>query len=109
MGWFFGETSSPRGNFSVTAQASRSFGKCSTPIANNGLLDDVRKAAYGYLALTLDKLLNYNNRTDDAAGSCERPVRASASVFDRHDFAFQVVLCRDGATLVTGARLRLGH
>ena len=28
----------------------------------NGLLDDVRKAAYGYLALSLDKLLNYNSR-----------------------------------------------
>ena len=42
-----------------------------------GRLDEARKAAYGYLALTLDTLLNYNNR----AGRVR-------SIFDRHDFAF---------------------
>ena len=28
----------------------------------NGELTDLRRAAYGYLALSLDKLLNYNSR-----------------------------------------------
>ena len=28
----------------------------------NGDLNDIRRAAYGYLALSLDKLLNYNSR-----------------------------------------------
>ena len=48
-----------------------------------GRLDDVRKAAYGYLALSLDKLLNYNSRM-----SIWMPTReVLANTFNRHDFA----------------------
>ena len=47
-------------------------------------LDDSRKAAYGYLALTLDTLLNYNNR----AGRWDNTTGRVRSIFDRHDFAF---------------------
>ena len=50
----------------------------------NGELTDVRKAAYGYLALSLDKLLNYNSRM-----SIWMPTReVVANTFNRHDFAF---------------------
>ena len=49
-----------------------------------GRLDDVRRAAYGYLALSLDKLLNYNSRM-----SVWMPTRqVVANTFNRHDFAF---------------------
>ena len=49
-----------------------------------GRLDDVRQAAYGYLALSLDKLLNYNSRM-----SVWMPTReVVANTFNRHDFAF---------------------
>ena len=49
-----------------------------------GELSDVRKAAYGYLALSLDKLLNYNSRM-----SVWMPTReVVANTFNRHDFAF---------------------
>ena len=47
-------------------------------------LDEARKAAYGYLALTLDTLLNYNNR----AGRWDNTTGRVRSIFDRHDFAF---------------------
>ena len=49
-----------------------------------GGFDEVRKAAYGYLALTLDTLLNYNNR----AGRWDNTTGRVRSIFDRHDFAF---------------------
>ena len=49
-----------------------------------GDLTEVRKAAYGYLALALDKLLNYNSRM-----SVWMPTReVVANTFNRHDFAF---------------------
>ena len=49
-----------------------------------GRLSEVRKAAYGYLALSLDKLLNYNSRM-----SVWMPTReVVANTFNRHDFAF---------------------
>jgi len=49
-----------------------------------GELTDVRKAAYVYLALALDKLLNYNSRM-----SVWMPTReVVANTFNRHDFAF---------------------
>ena len=49
-----------------------------------GRLDEVRQAAYGYLALSLDKLLNYNSRM-----SVWMPTReVVANTFNRHDFAF---------------------
>ena len=47
-------------------------------------LDDTKKAAYGYLAVTLDTLLNYNNR----AGRWDNTTGRVRSKFDRHDFAF---------------------
>ena len=49
-----------------------------------GELTELRKAAYGYLALSLDKLLNYNCRMTRWIV----PREVVASKFDRHDFAF---------------------
>ena len=50
----------------------------------SGELTELRKAAYGYLALSLDKLLNYNSRM-----SVWTPTReVVANTFNRHDFAF---------------------
>ena len=49
-----------------------------------GELTEVRKAAYGYLAIALDTLLNYNNR----AGRWDSTTGRVRSIFDRHDFAF---------------------
>ena len=51
----------------------------------NGALTDVRCAAYGYLALSLDKLLNYNSRM--TRWHANREVLLGA--FDRHDFSFK--------------------
>jgi putative DNA methylase len=49
-----------------------------------GDLSDVRRAAFGYLALSLDKMLNYNSRM-----SVWMSVReVVANTFNRHDFAF---------------------
>ncbi len=50
-----------------------------------GRLDDVRQAAYGYLALSLDKLLNYNTRMTRWHANRE----VLAGTFDRHDFSFK--------------------
>ena len=63
----------------------------------DGTLDEVRKAAYGYLALTLDTLLNYNNR----AGRWDNTTGRVRSIFDRHDFAF-VWSYAEMAPLVSG-------
>ena len=63
-----------------------------------GHLSEIRKAAYGYLAITLDTLLNYNNRAcrwDTTTGRVR-------SIFDRHDFAF-VWSFAEMAPLVSGA------
>ena len=50
----------------------------------DGKLSEVQQAAYGYLALSLDKLLNYNSRM-----SVWMPTReVVANTFNRHDFAF---------------------
>ncbi|GGJ36291.1 hypothetical protein CDQ92_10595 [Sphingopyxis bauzanensis] len=47
-------------------------------------LSDVRSAAYVYLAISLDKMLNYNSRM-----SVWMPTReVTANTFNRHDFAF---------------------
>lgn len=50
----------------------------------NGKLTELRRAAYVYLALSLDTTLNYGNRSCrwDSVTSRVR------SIFDRHDFAF---------------------
>ena len=50
-----------------------------------GKLDAVRQAAYGYLSLSLDKLLNYNSRM--TRWHANREVLLGA--FDRHDFSFK--------------------
>ena len=63
----------------------------------SGNLNEVRKAAYGYLALTLDTLLNYNNR----AGRWDNTTGRVRSIFDRHDFAF-VWSYAEMAPLVSG-------
>ena len=63
----------------------------------DGKLSEVGKAAYGYLALTLDTLLNYNNR----AGRWDNTTGRVRSIFDRHDFAF-VWSYAEMAPLVTG-------
>ena len=63
----------------------------------DGKLNEVRKAAYGYLALTLDTLLNYNNR----AGRWDNTTGRVRSIFDRHDFAF-VWSYAEMAPLVSG-------
>jgi len=49
-----------------------------------GSLTDLRKAAYVYLALSMDKMLNYDSRM-----SVWMPTReVIANTFNRHDFAF---------------------
>ena len=50
----------------------------------SGKLNEVRQAAYGYLALSLDKLLNYNSRMSVWMSTRE----VVANTFNRHDFAF---------------------
>ena len=50
----------------------------------DGKLTEARRAAYGYVALSLDKLLNYDSRM-----SVWMPTRqVVANTFNRHDFAF---------------------
>ena len=50
-----------------------------------GNLDEVRQAAYGYLALSLDKLRDYNSRM--TRWHVNREVMVNT--FDRHDFSFK--------------------
>ena len=50
-----------------------------------GELNEVRKAAYGYLALSIDKSINWNARLS----SWNVNLEGMRSVFDRHDFAFK--------------------
>jgi putative DNA methylase len=63
-----------------------------------GELTDIRKAAYVYLALSLDKLRDYNSRMTHWHAT--RSV--VAGTFDRHDFAFKWSYV-EMAALVTGA------
>ncbi len=51
----------------------------------SGELSEVRKAAYGYLGLTIDKIINWNARI----ASWNVQLQGMRSVFDRHDFAFK--------------------
>ena len=60
-------------------------------------MSEVREAAYGYLAVTLDTLLNYNNR----AGRWDNTTGRVRSIFDRHGFAF-VWSYAEMAPLVSG-------
>ena len=65
---------------------------------SSGQSSEVRKAAYGYLAITVDTLLNYNNR----AGRWDSTTGRVRSIFDRHDLAF-VWSYAEMAPLVSGA------
>ena len=63
-----------------------------------GQLGEVRKAAYGYLAITLSKLVDWNSR-----GCTWHPNReVIGHTFQRHDFAFKWSFA-EMAPLVTGA------
>ena len=62
-----------------------------------GKLTDVRQAAYGYLAIAIDKTLNWNARL----ASWNVNHNGMRSVFDRHDFAFKWSYA-EMAPLVTG-------
>lgn len=64
----------------------------------DGELDEVRRAAYGYLALTLDTLLDYNNR----GGCWDSSTGRVRHIFTRHDFSF-VWSYAEMAPLVSGA------
>ncbi len=64
----------------------------------DGRLCEIRQAAYGYLALTIDTMLNYNSRH----GRWHSTALRVAGIFDRHDFAF-VWSYAEMAPLVTGA------
>ena len=59
---------------------------------------DVRKAAYGYLSLALDTLLDYNNRASYWDTITGRGIR---HLFNRHDFAF-VWSYAEMSPLITG-------
>ena len=50
-----------------------------------GKLNEVREAAYGYLALSIDKTINWNARI----ASWNVNLQSMRSVFDRHDFSFK--------------------
>ena len=52
----------------------------------NGSLTDLRKAAYGYLAIALDTMIGYNSRLSRWDSSSDRGVRNN---FERHDYAFK--------------------
>ena len=62
-----------------------------------GRLDEVRKASYGYLALALDKLRDYNSRMTRWHANREVMV----NTFDRHDFSFKWSYA-EMAPLITG-------
>ncbi|MDW8443611.1 MAG: hypothetical protein RML45_04360 [Acetobacteraceae bacterium] len=51
-----------------------------------GRLDDVTRAAFVYLALALDKMVDYNSRHEHVGGCRSRPW---LNTFDRHDFSFK--------------------
>ena len=63
-----------------------------------GQLSETRKAAFGYLALALDTLLDYNNR----GAVWDITTQRVRHIFSRHDFAF-VWSYAEMAPLVTGA------
>ena len=64
----------------------------------SGGLNAIQKAAYGYLAITLDTMLNYNNRGGRWGSATHRII----PIFDRHDFAL-VWSCAEMAPLVSDA------
>ena len=80
-----GEICFPRVSFCVTAPAWKSFSEMLAADRTEGKLNEVRKAAYGYLALSIDKFINWNARLS----SWNVNLEGMRSVFDRHDFAFK--------------------
>ena len=52
----------------------------------NDNLTDIRRAAYGYLAIALDTMISYNSKQSAWDSSTNRGVRNS---FARHDYAFK--------------------
>ncbi len=52
----------------------------------NGSIIEIRRAAYGCLAIVLDTLINYNNRLSRWDSSSDRGVRNN---FERHNYAFK--------------------
>ncbi|MBL26614.1 MAG: hypothetical protein CMM50_03555 [Rhodospirillaceae bacterium] len=60
-------------------------------------LTDGKRAAFTYLALTLDTILNYNSRF----GRWDNTTSRVRSIFDRHDYAF-VASYAEMAPLITG-------
>ena len=64
---------------------------------NAGKLTDVRRAAYGYLALALDKMLDYNSRMSVWHGYRE----VIGHTFSQHDFSFKWSYA-EMAPLITG-------
>ena len=51
----------------------------------NGSLTDIRKAAYGYLAIALDTMIDYNSRLTAWDSTTSRGIRHT---FTRHDYGF---------------------
>ncbi|MBY9061334.1 DUF1156 domain-containing protein [Sphingomonas yunnanensis] len=73
--------------------------------SKSGSLTELRKAAYIYVAIAIDSILNYGNRSCRWDATSER-VR---SIFDRHDFAFcwsysEMALAHAGAGLDWGLK-----
>jgi len=64
---------------------------------NDGNLNEIRQASYGYLAISLDKLISYNCIM--CAWNASREV--VAPIFDRHDFSFTWSYA-EMAPLITG-------
>lgn len=64
----------------------------------NGRLNGIQRAAYAYIALAIDTLLDYNNRASYWDTSTGRGLR---HIFNRHDFAF-VWSSGEMAPLVSG-------
>lgn len=66
------------------ATATEIFRELLAKAESQGVLSETRRAAFAYLALSLDKMLNYNSRM-----SIWMAVReVVANTFNRHDFAF---------------------
>ena len=64
---------------------------------NAGKLTELRKAAYGYLALAIDKMIDYNSRM----GVYDAYKARMAHTFSQHDFSFKWSYA-EMAPLVTG-------
>jgi adenine-specific DNA methylase len=75
---------SPR-QFLCHATSVESFRELLDEECIKGALSDTTKAAFGYLALSLDKLRDYNSRLTHWHSGRE----VVAGTFDRHDFAFK--------------------